>query len=195
LPHISARPIAAVQSRVLFSKLSIVWRSMSLADRLTFSSFASTYPTFDKFGNPVVLTGYQLFIMLNRSLQLIGVSPVTECIAYSVPPLSDFDFDEINVTTQSAPLLFNTQLVSPYVALFYTSNCVIAGQDQTDPAVSFRTWINWNTALNFNMYSALVSSMAIKPFAGGAIYWSAVIINYLTGALIADNSGYRLIDS
>lgn len=72
------------------------WRTLSDAQRLSFFTYASTYPTFDKYGAPLVLNGYQLFMLINSYYSHVTSVVFDTCQTWAPPSgiiagLSDWD--------------------------------------------------------------------------------------------------------
>jgi hypothetical protein len=97
-------------SRINFSAIAVAWQALTPANKASFTTYASTYPTYDKFGNPCVLSGYNLFVYLNRVWQLLGLSLLTACNAYAIVGLPSINWGYLN-------LHYNTwavNVVSPF---------------------------------------------------------------------------------
>lgn len=54
------------------SNISKQWRAITQTQRDAWNSSAELYPQIDRFGNPMVLSGYNWFIRCNQYLQTIG---------------------------------------------------------------------------------------------------------------------------
>ena len=63
--------------------LSSTWRGLTVAQRNSFITNASTYPTYDSWHNPIILSGYQMYIYINRRMQLAGFALVSTCPVYA----------------------------------------------------------------------------------------------------------------
>lgn len=65
------------KSRYRMATLTSTWKSISEEDRDVWKAYTSEYPAYDKFGNQVQLSGYQLYLKLNGPLVNRGFFPLT----------------------------------------------------------------------------------------------------------------------
>ena len=61
------RTASGVQARVrgIMLTVSKAWRTLTSAERLAFDAIAPSWPALDSFGNPMLLTGYNVFCKTN----------------------------------------------------------------------------------------------------------------------------------
>lgn len=101
--------------------LASEWRSLSGAEYATWKDNAASYPAVDRYGNTIVLSPYQLFVQLNRVLQIIGEPLVRVCDAYNPPLIGD---DNIGpYVSGSDSCLYNTSvsLAAGFFIIIYVS--------------------------------------------------------------------------
>lgn len=77
---VPSNPQTAAQSaaRAAFGAWAATWRTLTQESRNAWDEAAKNFPYVDRFGDSKVMSGENLFISLNRNLQLIGVSQITE---------------------------------------------------------------------------------------------------------------------
>jgi hypothetical protein len=193
--HKAPNSTYALNSRMKLCTLASFWRGLTPAQKDAWSTQAATYPSFDKFGNAKIMTGYQLFQYINRVKQLYNPSPVATATAYAPPTISDIDFNPYSVAGSSWTLLWNNAIaagtyVIVYISIPYNGIAYIAS-----PKYYFGFLIAPGTAVGTNFYSTVQAAFRIKPAVGQTFYWKAVKLNITTGQWIIDNGSGELVTS
>lgn len=115
-PHTSAQ----MAVRANFSALAKSWSSdLSAIQRASWNELAKSYPVKDVFGAAHPLTGLQLYISLNRNLQVIGQTAIADAPAsLAVDNLATLAVD---ASTPTAIVLSDCQVTGDEVIYTYTS--------------------------------------------------------------------------
>jgi hypothetical protein len=129
--------VSANASRNKFLALVAFWRTMSIADKASWVTVAPTYPTKNSFGVPIVLNGFQLFILCNRVRQLISNFPDGVGKAYSVTPYFNIAIQRIVLTPLSFKFTLFDVLLSETNILIYLSDPLNYPQDGTMPNMRY----------------------------------------------------------
>lgn len=172
---------SVLHSRFDFGILASTWREMSLSDRETFNTHAASYPAYDKFGNVIVLTGYQLYIYLNRKLLLCGVSLVTSCTAYAPPSACGIDFGDINLTSGVFNVRVLGTLPASHYVMFYISDQI----NSIVPNLACKKWFSFAatglTSSYTDYLTTLLASFKNSAIIGKSVYIDVYLVNALTG--------------
>lgn len=189
----SSLAASANTSRINFTRLGTRWRSMTQTQKDSFTNNAASYPTFNKYGDPIILTGYQLFQLINKRLKLVTSTPITTGTSYNPPATSDIDFNPFSIAGTSFTLLWNTAIAANTAVILYVSNPVSGSRYITNPKYHFCVVIHSGTAIGTNYYSTVLASFSNVPLVGYSFYWQAWKIDLLTGQSIIDNGAQELI--
>jgi len=92
---------AQLQVRALLTTVSQAWRGLTVSQRLAWVTVAETFTNINVFGDNVPLTGFGLFVKLNRDLQTIGNAIITD------PPLQEavVGFDSLVLTIDNSQIV------------------------------------------------------------------------------------------
>lgn len=109
--------------RALLTTASQAWRGLTAGERLAWITVAETFTNINIFGDNVPLTGFGLFIKLNRNLQTIGNAII------SSPPLQEdvVGFDNLTlivdnsepVTDDKVKITFSPDIPADQQAVVY----------------------------------------------------------------------------
>jgi hypothetical protein len=177
----------------VMSQVSSQWRGLTTAQKTNWYNVASSYPTFDKFGNPIVLSGYQLFIMLNKRMRLAVHSYALTASSYAPPSLSDIDFDPYSYGAHQWGLLFNFAIAANTGVILYTTDPEPRSLHYTKPKYHFSTFIVAGTALHTNMYTPVTNAFRTPALSGYYFQWLAYKIDLITGQAVIDNGASEFI--
>lgn len=183
----------AVSARHNVSYLASYWKNLTQAQKDSYTNNAHTFPTVDKYGNPIILTGYQLFFSLAAKLLLVPTDPVDNCVTYSPPSISDIDFDPFDISTSQFNLLYNNPIASTEVVLLYVSDPLPGTRYIKSPKYRFCTIIQDDAEPGDNYFLTVSNSFSTPPKVGYSFYWLAVKIDYTTGQNIIDNGAAEFI--
>ncbi len=85
-------------SRSRLSELSVAWRALSDAERISWNEYGSAHPRTDSLGQTVAPTGHQSFVGVNSGLVNAGLAQVT------APPVDiDLPAPELVLTVAASP--------------------------------------------------------------------------------------------
>lgn len=91
------RMMAQIQKQ---STLASTWKTLSDGDRASWSAAAPSFPRTNKVGDPLILSGYALFLSLNGVLKYyLGTANTTAPAPSSLDSLTNFDFGTVNTST------------------------------------------------------------------------------------------------
>jgi hypothetical protein len=186
--HKIPQSISAQRWRHKIALLASNWRTMSDTNKATWTTYANTFPTVDNFGNPIVLTGYQLYIYVN-SVRYVGDTTIIQSTgAYAPPVLSDIDFDPYSISGASFNLLWNNAIAGGTAVRIYVSKRYALNSVNLNPEFSYAFNIASGTAVGTNFYSQLNANLAQPIVAGDYYFWKAVKYILSSGHWIVDNS-------
>ena len=105
---VNPNTIAQSKVRQKFSLLSNKWKALSVAQRDSWQTGRTNFPTTDSLGQVVILTAQQLYMSLNRNLQAIGSSPVLTCPTPATvdnPIITSLAFSTLSMTVDFDPIV------------------------------------------------------------------------------------------
>ena len=103
------------------STLASLWQSLNVMEQQEFSAVASSYPTVDKFGNPVVLSAYQIFVYINKPLLIAGYPAITSPSLYTPPTLTGAFFNSSDIAIDFFELTADHPLQANHCYMVYIS--------------------------------------------------------------------------
>lgn len=109
-------------SRNSFLQSSSLWRSLDTFERAAWAAVASSYPTVDKWGSPVILNGYQIFMYVNRFLWSSGLSMISTAVSYSSHPIFYMSLDDLFIGDSRCELGRSSYYAAGYKYVLYISN-------------------------------------------------------------------------
>lgn len=181
---VSPKVRSRVQSgtRTIMGLLAQSWRTLSDAQRTTWSAVAPSYPHTDKFGDPASFTGYQLFIRCNLYLLAMNENPI---LSGALP-------DELFVPTD---LAFSSSAALEQLDITWTSGAIPADMGilvRASPAISAgRSYRLSDTNIVGRMFSAESSPYDLwkeiegkygqGPAAGSRVLASFQVVSLVTG--------------
>jgi hypothetical protein len=182
-----AQPRTPAQNKVraAFSAFSKAWGSnLTAAQRAAWTALATAYPQPDKFGNPQVLTGLQMYQKVNRNLYTIG------------QPRQDTAPGTLAVTALTSAALTATSGGTPVLSLAFTPtplpanhHLVVFMTPELSPGKTFVTSFLKlvfadTAAASASPHNLLAAWSAIfgALISGSQIVVQAFAINDLTGA-------------
>ncbi len=142
--HVKAKSELALLCRARLQALANKWSTLAKAKKDTWPVAALDWPSFDKFGSPKILSGYQLYVYINTYRVMLGLQPLTGAPTYNPPGLwgvtlnrcvaadNELVFDCASAPASNAYLLlflsapFPYRTSTSYVKQFYLF-AVIAG--------------------------------------------------------------------
>jgi len=130
----SVRVSQSPDSFMTRSNMTIIsngWAGVSESQKADWTYLANTYPTVDRYGNPIVLTGYQLFVHVNMPLVRAGAECVLAAYAYNPPANTIEAVAVMHVNLSDFAIAANGVVDSQQLLLLYLSdplpaNCVLS---------------------------------------------------------------------
>jgi hypothetical protein len=120
--------------RSTLSLLSNHWISLTPSQKQSFSDYAFTYPTRDKYNNPVVLSAYQLFMYIAFKRYMFDNTLITVCYPFSNPTGFIASIGTVNLTSNQAlvwcpdPVPVNTFLMIYTTVPSFSLNKAVKGK-------------------------------------------------------------------
>jgi hypothetical protein len=185
---VQPRSSAQMNVRANFTALAKLWSDTTMdAYRAAWIGLADSYPVKDVFGASQRLTGLQMFMRLNRALNLIGVSPILPPPATLTVPYPG----ALTLVHDGPPVtsLTLTQVTAPTAAengaIFATAGISVG---RAAAGARFR-WIRNIHSLSTNPIN-LIGDYTAKfgtPITGRKIFFRMHYINATTGAMSLDS--------
>lgn len=179
--HIYARSESAVNSRSKFASLANSWNQLTQSQRNSFTAAASSYPTYDKWGNSIILTGYQLYIYVNRYAYFGDYDPTVS--GFSYVPLDDINFtgDDMFISLQECDIHFSIGDFNGTHVITYISDPFLPGKLMS--ACKFRFLINIDSEYtgSSNIYSVITDLWKFPPTPGYNFYMKHILRDYTKG--------------
>jgi hypothetical protein len=139
-----ASSFSGFKTRSNMSLIANTWGGFDVSLRDAWSTAAFTYPATDRFGRSIVYTGYQYFIFINRTLQLMG-QPIRTAPAdynpvatlFSLGSTLDYSAQTLYYTCSvslpaGANFVFYSSVPLPLGSVFAKSNKVYLSFDEPD---------------------------------------------------------------
>jgi len=169
-------PRAPIQQslRSIIQYLSQHWRGLSDGERLSWDVQGPNWPAVDKFGNPKVLSGYEIYIRANSGLILIGESPTDSGVAPDVLYTMTDPEMVIAEGTSTASLTWSSGAVSAgTTVVLYLSGPLSAGRGFSMSYVSIKDFIGVGATAPYSFAVPLTDKTGLMPPPGSRI-WAAV---------------------
>lgn len=190
-----SRSPASMITRNNFRKLASLWHTLDAEQRYTFSANAPGYPTFDKWGNRITLSDYQLFIFINRVLQLTGTEPVSEANPYQNVAATDCYFGTYSISGQSFPIVLNDYMPADHALIAYISDQLPANSYRV-PLQRFAVSVNLaSDILSWDIYDQVSEGFKNQVIAGKNFYCLIREVDLLTGIWSDNIDDINVIES
>lgn len=173
----------AFYTRNRFVVLAKAWAQMSPEQKLSFTTQAPTYPTIDKWGNPIVLTAYQLFIYINRTVQLVEGTVVTTAYPFYQFTSSTDGWQNASVSNETFEIIVVDEIPADFAVLIYVSKLLPANSYQVPDQVKFIYSLTDVMPDYYNIYASLVAHWGRVPVAGESFYINVISVNRYTGII------------
>jgi len=187
--HKKASTQSAQNSRNQFCSVASFWRGLSNAQRIAYSAVASSYPTVDKWGVPTILSGYQLFIYLNRFLYSIGFPMLATAPMYA--PFVGFNTVLGNLTLSDNICEASSDYPTDptcyavlYVSLPYNGSSYLP---YLPTVLVCALTYEVNVPVLFGEY--IMSRWLITPVVGQRFNWEVYSVSYASGQYVLENKG------
>jgi len=169
-----------VRSAIL--SVSKAWKTLSAAQRLAFDAIAPSWPAVDAFGNPILLTGYNVFCKTNFwNWLLTGAINSTASLPAALWQPSSLTLD-IAVGTSTFDLYFSPSPISANSnALIYLSSQVSAGRSVPPANMSAITFFSAGTVTPMDLSSLYSTHKGTFPTEGNRIFVGVQVISSVNG--------------
>lgn len=198
---VPSNPQTTAQSatRAAFGAFASQWRMLTEPQRKEWIDATSDFPYIDRFGSERVMSGENLFISLNRNIELVGgdlitAPPVPQGVdgVISMSPTLELVSTALNISSLgiSATLADNGEATTGY--LVYLTSAFSAGKSYFKNRLRFMASLDETqiaAATDSSLVSAFTNTFGIPP-EGGKIGVKVVPINTLTG-----ERGAEIIDT
>jgi hypothetical protein len=162
-----------------FNTFSIAWKALTPTQQLDWNTKALTYTFYDRFSNPYVPNGYQLFLYCNLNDALVGHALLTTPVNYTPAPYPTVSVDPVSIGSATWNLHDWTALAAGNYYIIYWSQLLPSSYYGKHTHV--RAWYSISSALGspVNLYSYLVASLASAPVLNKKFF---IVIKTLTSA-------------
>lgn len=168
-------------TRTKFSELASKWNQLTADNKLSYSLAANTYPTFDKWGNPLVLNGYQLFQYIHRTSQLVTGNIYNTAVAYANPCLAVLASFDISIAGDLFSITIEEELLPSHYLLFYTSQQLPPNSFRVPSEYKFFAFMSESDGVSINVYEQFVAALNTTPVVGNNFYILCKEIDITTG--------------
>lgn len=175
--------------RNTFLLVADYWRALTLAQKQAWAAVASTYPTYDKFGNPIVLNGYQIFMYVNMPLANADIQVVTTAHAYTPfalfgATMSDMALSAASVSPQFAGTPDNDYAFIIYFSQPYSGNLY---KPYAPTIFVYRYPVIYGSGVN--IYSQVLPFLQYGVIAGNQISYEIYTACMSTGTILLESKG------
>lgn len=175
-----------VESKMQFAQLASSWSQLSESDKSTFYTYASTYPTYDKYGVLQTLKGYALFQYINRKILLAGGDVIPSIGAYASPGYVGTTISDVDVSQSSYNVAVSSPIPANCYLLLYFGRPFPSSSQRVDWMTYFAVALDENSVFPYNAFSFLNSKYAGLLKDNYRVFWRAFLINAATGASTID---------
>lgn len=179
--QITSNSPKSLKTRNNLRDLASTWARMTLAQKTTWLTNAASYPTFDRFGNRIVLNPYQLFMRQNRVTQLVSTTPVLSASAYANIANNVSALDAYYRGTQTFNITIDPTLPANQYVFYYISDALPPNSYQIPTNIRFCGYTNPSAQGVYNIYSKVTPAFKIVPAVGECFYFLARSVNVVTG--------------
>lgn len=164
--HKQAFSVYGQTSRNTFAACVSYWRGLSLSQKAAWAAVASTYPTVDKWGNPVILNGFQIFMYLNR-FRLIGfTNPILTAVSYAPFSLFSCTVSNCSLSAQTCYLQYVSGQSPVSYCFVYVSNPYPGSSYRPYAPTFFVQAVPVFSGVQLNFYSYLMAAFRFTPVVG-----------------------------
>jgi hypothetical protein len=176
-----SRSNEAVEYRLKFTTIANAWSTLSAAQKSNWVMVSSSYPAFDRFGNPIKLTGFQVFMQVNLMCFSAGLNLQTAAYFYGQLIMPGVFVGALHVNTSNFEITVNSPeyMLGRYV-VYATGLYTPASVDKNPKLVIVNNYSSFDGAPH-NIYSR-VAEIAREPIViGKSIYVEIWLIDGATG--------------
>lgn len=191
--HKQAFTAAAQNSRNEFSYVVAQWNKLDASEKAAWSAVASSYPTFDKFGASVILTGYQIFMYINRFLYTANLTLITTAVAYSSHPIFYMGLNLLDLDTHTCELGRSAYYAAGYSYVLYISDCYSGNSYIPYKPTFFCCSGMVPTVPPDNVYDQVMAAFRYPPRATQRFNWEIWSVENATGQAMLEAKSYSEI--
>jgi hypothetical protein len=150
-------------SRVQWARMCNAWQALTPAQRNAWKTNAPSYPSFNRLGNRITWSGWQLFTYIARLHFLIfNSAPAT---AFPYTPLIYYEFDgyQLFVGAATWTVVLPVALPATYSAAIYISKLYINERNILPSKAVFLLAINGGATTSYNWYLQAISYWGRTP--------------------------------
>jgi hypothetical protein len=178
------------KKRTTWAITASLWKTLTPTQKLSYKNNAASYPTLDKFGNPVVLNQFQLFMLINQILVIWGYPIITTCSAYSNPYNLYYEVGSLNATNQHFYLnRVNTMPAGVFQVWFVAGPFPSYTYNQNLKGKTFNI-VRLGTGSSVNFWSNVVNLFNYPPTNDDWVVVSSYVVDSNTG-LYSSLSSYQ----
>lgn len=159
-----------------FRVVANTWKTLTPSERVTWYDNAPSWPAFDKWGEPRNLSGYQLFLFVNRNLLVIGIDLTRTLPPYYTPEWACDYILDFNVTSNQSFLSMNSTRGYAEQVLVYASSLFGASYNAKYPKTTFVVFNPQSGSSNPNLYAYLVAFWGREPLPTERFYLQTRIV-------------------
>jgi len=175
--------------------IASTWRGSDQSIRNAWTAAAPSFPFFDKNGDPLVLTGYQLFFALNKRLLMAGSPIVSAAPTYSPPAVLAFDFGVFYTVSLNCDLSFTGAMAADTFLVLFISQAAVWSSALPNAKVSFMVSLDSSITSPHELYTPIEASQLFAPVPGQQMKVSGYIIDALTGNYSSIASGFITVEN
>jgi hypothetical protein len=193
--HKKAFTIQGQSSRNLFASCVSAWRGLTLSEKAAWSAAASSYPTVDKWGNPTILNGFQIFMYVNRFLLTGFPIPVFHAYPYTPHALMTAVLSDFNVTDSTCALSWISGAGAARWIYIFISNPYDANVYKPYAPLFFAGSVHADVGFGYDVFALINASFRFAPVAGQSFTFTLYSVDSTTGQAMFEQKNYCSIIS
>lgn len=189
---INPRTNKQLEVRKRFTNVAAAWRSLNELQQTDWIAAATTYPYVNRIGEPITLSGQQLFNLLNNSLLQAGLEMIDDVPAFK-------EFPGVTLNSVGNDFLVNVAdgvaSTDPLTVIFYATDAASAGINRPAPqAFKFMLTAAYDDVIGADVDITVPWQQAFGGGqAGQKFFVKAEVVNSLTGQRVICNQVSRVI--
>lgn len=172
-----------VAVRGKFNSLAILWKTLSSTRHTDWNTKALTYTFKDRFGNPYVPNGYQLFLYCNLNLSNVTNTPLLDPSVYAPVPYPYASIDPVYKGAATWNFNFAVSIPANHFFLLYVSKLQSPGFFGVNPPVNIFDSQFYTHAFPINYYSLLSTWFNNHFPVDYKLFCSVYLLNQLSGCV------------
>jgi hypothetical protein len=144
--------IKAKQSRYNMSYLATVWASLTVEQVQLWNSIAPSWPAYNRYNQPIDLTGYQLFLQVNLMLLAANIELIRDAQPFVPVDIIGCQFLDCHLSTSTFNLLFDGPAFPNQYQFAYASQEYPCASADRNPKTFFLGQYNDNAVRTINVF-------------------------------------------